>query len=493
MVDVVVEGATLITMDGERRVISDGVVAIEGDRIVGVGSREEVGSGLGASKVVDGSRCVVMPGMVDLFGHAGHATLRSLGEALDGVTWRNWIRDVALGYSTERWWYVDAQLGAAEKLKYGCTAVLTGPGFSGGRLGDLFPIRQLHGAFEDVGLRGRVVASVGRPPWPQAHATYVDGERRVREVTLGETLDNVERVIADAAANPSELVTYCTGQSRMGNPNPHDPVYDPSFAEHLQEQTARLSSIMERYDVGFYCNGYGNAVEYAYDEGLGVLGPKSIISHGTGLEGRSIEILAETGTSISHNPRARRLYLMGQDCHVVEMIDAGVTVGLGSDGPGPDRSGDPFWNVRGAMHHQRSRFNSQDVLPPGKALEMATIDGYRALGLEEEGGSLEVGKKADLIVIDMFRPNLWPVATPVQQVAYYATGDDVRHVFVNGQHVVDDHQLTTINESDLLEEANDELQRLSKIPELGIDQLIAEPPGFGQTRRQPATINNTNP
>ena len=488
MADVIVESATVVTMAGGGRVIEDGAVAIEGDRIVGVGPTGEVRRDHSAGKVIDGRRTVVMPGLVDLYGHAGHATLRSIGEGLEGAAWRGWLDDVALRYSTERWWYVEAQLGAAEKLRYGCTAILTAPGVAQARMGDLVGVRQVHRACEDVGVRTRILAAVGRAPWPQTYATYVDGKRVEKTVTFEEVLDNIEAVIADSKANPSPIVDYSTGQSRVGNPNPDDPVYNPEFDKYLHRQTHRLREIMDRYDVGFYCNGYSNAIEYAYDQDLRILGPKSIISHGTGLNDRSIDILAETGTSISHNPRARRMYLIGDPCRVVEMLDKGVTVGLGSDGPAPDRSGDAFVTVRAAMHHQRDRFNSQDVLPAGKALEMATIDGYRALGLDHLGGSLEVGKKADLIVVDMFRLNLWPFAAPVQQVAYFATGDNVRHVFVDGRHVVEDGTLTTIDEAALLEEAGEELERMMAIPQLGLGGLAADPPGFGQTRRTPSQV-----
>ncbi|MCZ7538179.1 MAG: amidohydrolase family protein [Acidimicrobiia bacterium] len=93
-----------------------------------------------------------------------------------------------------------------------------------------------------------------------------------------------------------------------------------------------------------------------------------------------------------------------------------------------------------------------------KALEMATIDGYQALGLDDRVGSIEHGKLADLIVVDLFSPNLWPVGSPVQQLAYFATGRNVRHVFVDGRHVVDEGELVSIDVPALLEEASAELR-----------------------------------
>lgn len=168
---------------------------------------------------------------------------------------------------------------------------------------------------------------------------------------------------------------------------------------------------------------------------------------------------------------------------MVEMLNAGVTVGLGSDGPAPDRSGDPFVTARSAMQHQRERYSSHEFLPPGKAMEMITVDGQKALGNESTLGSLTPGKRADLVVIDLYSPHLWPTVTPVQQVAYFATGADVRHVFVDGRQVVRDNRLVCVDTDALLDEAQDELERLLRIAQLGLRDLVAVDPGFGQAQR----------
>jgi hypothetical protein len=349
-------------------------------------------------------------------------------------------------------------------------------------MGSLAYVKQAQQAMEHIGLRTRMIAGIGRAPWPQQHADYAGGSRRERAVTFEESLDNIESIIAESKRNPSPLVDYCTGSSRIGNVNPMDPMYSRDQSRYLRLQAERLRHIMDTYDVGFFSNAYGNAVEFAYDERLGVLSPKSILSHGTGLNDRAIEILAETGTSICHNPRARRLYEFGEPCRVVEMIEGGVVVGLGSDGPAPDRACDPWLTMHAAMRHQRDRFQSPEFLPTGKALEMATIDGYRALSLDDRVGSIEPGKLADLIVVDLFSPNLWPAGSPVQQLAYFATGRNVRHVFVDGRHVVDEGQLVSIDVPALLEEAAAELERLFRIPELNLQELSAIPAGFGKAR-----------
>jgi cytosine/adenosine deaminase-related metal-dependent hydrolase len=478
MADILIERATVITMDRARRVIEDGALAIEGNRLVAVGRTGEVRRAHGARRLIDAHRKIVIPGLVDLYAHSGGGIVKCLGEQLDGARWRDLLDDIAFRYATPRWWYVDSQLHAIERLRNGCTMMLSQPGVSTPRLDHPRYVRETQRAFEDLGIRARIIVGPARPPWPQTYADFVDGRRVERQVTFQEVLANCDRVLAESRADPSRLVDFCVGASRFGNRNPMDPMWKPEHERYARRQADGLRALMDRYQVGYWCHAYGNAIEYAHDAGLGLLGPKTILSHCSGIGRRAIEILAETDTRVNHNPRARRLYLYREPCPVVELLEAGVTVGLGSDGPQPDRSGDPFLDLKGALMLQRHRFGAPGVLPPGKVLEMATIDAHHALDLDHELGSLEPGKKADLVVVDAFRPNLWPLAMPVHQLVYYATGADVEHVFVDGRQVVEGGRVTTVDQAALLEESAQELERLMAYPELGLRELAAIPDRF---------------
>jgi 5-methylthioadenosine/S-adenosylhomocysteine deaminase len=483
MADLLIERATVITMDSQRRVIDDGAVAIVGNRIVAVGPTDVVRSEHAAPRVIDGYRKIVAPGLVDLYAHTGGATVKCLGEQLAGDVWRDLLDDIAFRYATPRWWYVDAQLHALERLRNGCTMMLSMPGVSSPRMDNPVYVGENRRAFEDLGIRARIIIGPARPPWPQPYADFVDGERVERMVSLEEIFDNCDGVFAQSRANPSPLVDYCTGTSRFGNRNPMDPMWKPEHERGARRQAAGLRALMDKYDVGYWCHAYGNAIEWAHDEALGLLGPKTILSHCSGISPRTIEILAETDTRVNHNPRARRLYIYREPCPVVELLEAGVTIGLGSDGPQPDRAGDPFLDLKMAMSLQRHRFGAQSVLPPGKALEMGTIDAYRALNLDRELGSLEVGKIADLIVVDAFKPHLWPLAMPVHQLVYFATGADVEHVVVDGKLVIENKRATGVNEAALLEEAAGELERLMSYPELKLRPLAEIPDRFWRHAR----------
>ncbi|MCC7106337.1 MAG: amidohydrolase family protein [Chloroflexi bacterium] len=476
MIDTLIERATLITMDPARRVISDGAVAIEGNRIVAVGPTSEVKAAHSvAKKTIDGYGKVVTPGMVDLHARSGGGMIKCIGEQLGATAWRDFLDDVAFRHTTPRWWYVDSQLHALERLRFGATTIFTQPGVSTPRMDDPKYVLANQRAFEDLGIRARIIVGPSRPPWPQTYVDQVDGQRVEKSVTFEQVIENCHSVLAGSQANPSPLVDYCTGLSRFGNKNPLDPVWKPEHEVYVRKQADALREMMERYGVGFWTHAYGNAVEYAFDSDLGLLGPNSVLSHLNGINERSVELLAETGTRAAHHPRIRRLYMYGEPVPIVEMIEAGIIVGLGSDGPQPDRAADPFLDMKAAMMLQRYRFKSQEVLPPGKVLEMASIDGYRALNLDHELGSLEPGKKADLIVIDALKPHLWPLSMPVHQVVYYATGADVEHVFVEGRQVIDGGKPTTIDQTALLEEAEEELERLMREPGLGLPELARVP------------------
>lgn len=474
----------MITVDRDRRIIEDGAVAIDGGRILEVGSATDVAPRYQARHNLDARNMILIPGLVDLYGHGGASLLKCVGEHLGGATWRGMLDDVGFRFATPRWWYVDTLVHALERLKFGCTFALTQCGVSQARMDDPTYTKQVQRAFEDLGMRARIIAGIARAPWPQTYASYVDGVRSEKVVGHEECLDVIEEVVSNSKSSPSPLVDYCVGTSRIGNANPVDPVYVPEQSKYVRPQAERLRSIMERYDVGFWCHAYGDAIEFAHDQELGLLGRKSILSHCSGISRRSIEILATTGTSVNHCPRARRLVTYNQDCPVVELIDARVNVGLGSDGNYIDRSADPFLDLKAAIRLQQLRFVDSRVLPPGKALEMATIDACRALGLDSDLGSIEAGKMADIVLVDIFKPHLWPLRMPLHQLVYLATGADVAHVFINGEHVIDQGRSTRIDELSLLQEAEEELQRLMSLPDLRLKEYSATPGQlWGHSRR----------
>lgn len=458
MADLLIHNGIVITMDPQRRVLDATSIAIAGNRIVEIGPAAELAARHIGAKTIDATRKAVLPGLVDLHAHMGGALVKTIGESLSGPRWRNMLEFVLSRATDLDWWRVETRLNAIERLKFGVTCGYTKLGGNGTRSDDVRYTEVVAEELDRIGLRSRIGLAPARPPWPRPYSSWENGKRTDRLVTFEEVIDNCDKILAQHQRHPRKIVDYGMALSRVGNRNIHDPVWSPERETWIRRQAEAVRDLMRRYDVGFWTHMYGNAVEYTVDEKLDLLGPRTILSHATDLSERAIAIMAETGTSAAHHPRAARIYLYPGRCPVPELIDAGVTVGLGADGPPPNRNCDIFLDMKAAMRLQRVHFKDADVMPAGKLLEMATIDGYKALGLDRELGSVEPGKKADLITVDLFQPHLYPINMPVHRVVYEATGQDVRDVVVDGRLVMENRKLLTIDETEVLE-SSDEMNR----------------------------------
>jgi cytosine/adenosine deaminase-related metal-dependent hydrolase len=476
MADLLIHNGIVITMDRERRLLEDTSVAIEGQRIVEIGPAAELQARHGGARTINARRKAVLPGMVDLHAHMGGGLVKTIGESLDGARWRNMMEFICSRATSPEWWRVETRINALERLKFGVTCIYTQLGGNGTRTDDARLTEIVAHELETLGIRSRIGLAPARPPWPRTFSSWENGKRIDTQVSFEQVMATCDQILARHGNKPSGLVDYCVALSRLGNRNPHDPVWSPDRETWVRRQAEAILDMMTRHRVGFWTHMYGNAVEYAHDEKLGLLGPNTILSHCTDLSERAIKIMAETGTHAAHHPRAARIYTYPGRCPVPEMIDAGINVGLGADGPPPNRNCDIFLDMKAAMRLQRVHFKDPDVMPAGKLLEMATIDGYRALGLDKELGSIEVGKKADIITVDLYQPHLYPINMPVHRVVYEATGQDVRDVIVDGRLVMENRKVLSVDEEQVLDEA-DEMNRIT-IERAGLAPLATIPQRF---------------
>jgi len=469
--DILITGGTVITMDAERRVLENTAIAIVGDRIEAIGPSEELAAKFDPERLIDASRTVVMPGLIDGHGHAGHGLVKSLGT--DTGEWYGATESIyALG-STEDFWRADALLTAVERLRFGVT---TGLSYFGGgdsvmrtddpRYGDAYLQ-----AIEDVGVRWFLAVGPRRPPFPRTYAQWDGDTRRDVQVSFEQQLETTETLIqrwhgkADGRINIA--VMFPTHHPENGQLSEAD-------LRELVRRTRATRDLSRQYGLLFTQDGHARGTVKFAHEVLDILGPDALLSHATELTDEEIEICAETDTRIVHNPSA--IASIRGRCPVTELQAAGVTVMLGSDGVAPDRSYDMFRHMFQAMRYHRFHFRDPSYLPAGKVLEMVTVDAARALGLEDEIGSLEPGKKADMILIDMFRPHLYPLNMPLYRVAYFANGNDVETVIVNGEVLMLNRQVLTVNEAEVLEQAQQEIE--AALERTGLQHLVATPEGF---------------
>ena len=466
MQDLLFHNATVVTMDRERSILDQTSVAIRDGRIIEVGPARDLRDKYRAAKMVDCTRKALLPGLVDLHGYLGGSLLKSVGQNLDGGARRKMLEDLLPASTDEEWWEADTQLNALERLKMGTTCMFSMMGGNGTRTDDVVFTQIAARELERIGLRTRIGLGPARPPWPRQFSYWKDGIKSQRMVEFDTVIDNCEHLLSSYDKNAGGIVDYGVALSRIGNRNEHDPVWSPEREQWIHKQAEAIAHLQKKHGVTFWTHMYGNAVEYAHDEKLGLLGPDTILSHCTGISERAIGIMRDTGTHAAHHPRAGRIYTYPGRCPVPELIDAGVTVAIGSDSPSTHNC-DIFLDMKAAIDQQRIYFKDATVLPPGKVLEMATIDGYKVLGLDKELGSVEAGKQADLITVDLFQPHLYPMDMLIYRLVYCATGRDVIDVAVSGRLVMEGRKILTIDEAQVLEHTQAVYERFIERAEIG--------------------------
>lgn len=448
LADLLIRSGFVITMDPERRVFPQGTVAVRDERIVAIGPSDLMDEQWQAPTVIDASSKVVLPGLVDTHGHAGMALTKTVGFHLSGADWRRMNDDIFFHATDADFWYADGLLSSLERLKFGTT---TGMALLGGapRADRPEPAEAFLSGVLEVGLRSAIAVGPARPPWPKKFSWWEGGQRTEYEVTLEQTLDVVVSLAKRHHRSYGNRVQIWVGASRFSVPSMYDPMYDPQQLPYAHEQIRLMDAVAREHGLGIHTHAYGGVIEYL-NEHFQVLGPHVCLAHCQGLSEHEVQVLADTGTSIAYCPSARRNYTFPGRCPVPEAQARGVTVAIATDGPGPDRTLDLFKDMRNAIMIQRIALTDPRVIPEGQALAMVTIEAARALGLDDEIGSLEVGKRADLITIDLQAPHLFPRFMEPYRVVCEAAGHDVADVVVNGRVLMRDRQLTTVDERKVL-------------------------------------------
>jgi 5-methylthioadenosine/S-adenosylhomocysteine deaminase len=450
----VIKGGTIITMGPSRRIIDNGAVVVKDDMVLDVGTLKEIKQKYSAEREIDASGKIVMPGLFDAHAHAGHSLLKSLG--MHNEKWYKACEVIYSQASTPEFWEADALLASLERLKFGTTCGVTfmGGGDSVMRLDDPVYASKHVEAVEKVGIRTFLAVGPRRPPYPRKYSRWSGGSRRDYMVSFEDMLENSGKIIREFHGANDGKIHIAT---MFPVPHPErKPIMGAELSD-LKKQSKASYELAKDNNLLFTMDGHDRGtIKFCHEE-LGLTGENSLFSHSTDLMPEEIEICAKTHTSIAHNPSAVAS-ILGR-CPVPELIDAGVFVALGSDAAAPDRSFDMFRHMFQAMRYHRRYYRDSRVLPPGKVLEMTTIDAANALGVGDSLGSIEKGKKADLIIIDADKPHLHPFNMPVDRVTYFANGNDVDTVMVNGEILMQGRQVLNIDAEKIFSMANDEISK----------------------------------
>ena len=453
MADTLIKNGIVITMDPDRRVLMNGAVAIEGENIIDVGESRTLEQTYKAGREIDAKGMVVMPGLFDAHGHAGHSLLKSLGMHND--TWYQACNILYAETSDVEFWEADAALTNLERLKFGTTSGVTffGGGDSVMRVDDPVFARVHSDAVAKIGVRTFLAVGPRRPPYPRKYSRWHGEARRDFMVSFDEMIETCKTAIKENHGKNGGRVNIA-----MMYPTPHPerkPITGPALEDIRRESNIAYDLAVEN-DLMFTMDGHNRGTVKFCVEELGILGPNSLLSHSTELTQEEVSLCAEKDIRIAHNPSAVAS-IMGR-CPVPELIDAGVKVALGSDAAGPDRSYDMFRHMFQAMRYHRRHYRDSKVLPPGKVLEMVTIDAAEAFNIADYTGSLEKGKKADVVLVDMKKPHLYPLNMPVDRITYFANGNDVDTVLVDGEIVMENRRATKVDEYAILEQANEQIE-----------------------------------
>jgi len=430
----IILGGTVLTM-GQAGRIREGAVVVEDDRIIDVGPADELKTKYRRYERLTADKCVIMPGLINAHQHISMSLLRGYA---DDYPLREWLEEhiwpleaKMTGYDM----YVGSLLTCAESLLGGVTTVNT-------------------------------MYHYAHPDWNEARAIAEMGMRGVvGHVCFSWRREEDRRALEDLAKRWHGAEN---GRIRV-SVDPHAPyTVGPDYMVELRRLTDELN---ERYGdkgpITFHIHVAETADEpekikeafgvevrkgvFAYLDELGVLKPDVVAAHCVALTSQDIEIMAKRGVKAVHNP-VSNMKLASGICPVVDLLRAGVVVGLGTDGPCSNNTADMLETMKFAALLQKVARGDPTALPAEAVLKMATLNGAMALCWDEIG-VIEPGKKADIIVIDLKKPHLTPLYSEESHLVYAAKSSDVKTVLVDGQIVVGDGELKTMSLEKVMEMA----------------------------------------
>ncbi len=414
-----IHGGVVLPMDGSRTVLDPGSVLVEDDRIVAVGTSTELEAASESAQVVDATGHAVLPGFHNCHLHSG--LLRGTAESLSLWDWLRTYVDPAHRALTPEIAEAASLLCYAESVRFGTTSVMDMWRFMEGSAR----------AAEQIGLRATLVPYVADAPGYDYFESLASNRRlleRHRESAHG-------RVRAWVGL---EHVLYCTPEAYEAA---HQLVieFDTGLHTHSSETTWEVEESLRRY-------GRRPIEELA---ARSILGPRTVIAHCVWLDEREIELLADSGTAVAHCP-CSNMKLASGPAPVRQMRAAGVTVGLGSDGEKENNNLDLVEEMKFAALLQKLTLLDPTTGDPWDTLEMATRDGARALGLDGVTGSLEPGKRADIVTVDLRNLHTSPLlhgedSNVAAHIVFSACGHDVDGVWVDGRRLVDGGKVLTVD------------------------------------------------
>jgi 5-methylthioadenosine/S-adenosylhomocysteine deaminase len=428
-IDLLINGGTVVTMDGDRLILEDGAVAVKGDVISAIGFRTDLEKKYIAEQTIDARGKLVLPGFINGHTHVPMTLFRGLH---DDVTLDDWLHKYIFPAEaknvTEEFVRWGTRLAVAEQIRGGITT-----------FADMY-------YFEDAVAEETKKAGM-RGVLGETFIDFPAPDNKDEAEVLVYTEKFLKRWQNDPLihAAPAPHSIYTCSQKTLQDAAALARKYHAPILIHVAEMKKELDDSRAQ-------NG---TTPVQYLNKIGILGPDVVAAHCIFVDDTDRKLLAEKQVGCVHNPSSNMMLASGVS-PVPELRAAGVAVGLGTDGPaGSNNDLDLMEEMDLAAKLQKITKMNPLALGAKAVVEMATIDGSKALHMEKEIGSLEPGKKADVIVISLNEPNAVPMYDVYAQLAYALKGNDVETVVIGGRVVMREHQLLTVREDEAIAKARE--------------------------------------
>ena len=435
--DLLILGGTVVTMDTQRQVFENGAVAIVGGAIAAIGPEAEISNRFLADETIRAHpHDIVLPGLINAHNHAPMTMLRGVA---DDIALMDWLEDYIFPAESQlvnpEFVRIGTRLAALEMIRSGTTT-----------FADMYYFEDdVAGVVSETGLRGVLGETILDNPTPDS-------------ATPDDALAYTEAFLRKWANHPritpgiAPHAPYTVGPETLRKVVKLARQYNAPMLIHLAETSDEVETIRSRYGT----------TPVGYLESVGVLGPDLLAAHAVWVNESDIVTLATHNVGLVHNPESNMKLTSGA-MPITQLRQAGIAIGLGTDGPASNNDLDMFGAMlAGALLHKFVD-NDPTTMPATEVVSLATIEGARALHMNDAIGSLEVGKRADIIIVDGSRPNLVPRYDLYSHLTYAARGHDVKTTIVEGQILYHDETFTTLDPESVFSDARKLANRVRQV------------------------------
>ena len=425
-VDLILSNGIVVTVDGARRVLNPGSVAVAGNTIAGVGEPQQIAAQFQGRDTIDTRGRVIMPGLINTHTHAPMVMYRGLADDLVLMEWlQKYIFPAEAKTVSPSFVRTGTRLAALEMIRSGTTAYV-----------DMYYFEEeIARATKEAGLRGVLGQTIIQFPVPDAKTPAEGIARTEAFIKQFQNDDLIVPAIAPHSVYTLDAATLVKTRDVAIK-------YSVPLVIHLGETEDEIRMSLEQHKLR----------PVALLDKLSFWKPRIIAAHGVWMTDDEITLLKKNNVGVAHNPESN-MKLASGTAPVVGYLKAGVALGLGTDGAASNNDLDMFEAMRQAAFLHKLVTRDPRVVSAQTALEMATIGGARVIGRQDRLGSIETGKLADLLVVRMDSARQTPLYDPVSHLVYVTRGDDVETTIVNGKVLMRGRKVLTLDEPEVLADA----------------------------------------